>query len=33
MLGISSLAKRFFGSHNERKLRGYIARLEAINAL
>ncbi len=33
MLGISSLAKRFFGSLNERKLRGYIARLEAINAL
>ena len=33
MLGLSSLAKRFFGSLNERKLRGYIARLEAINAL
>jgi preprotein translocase subunit SecA len=33
MLGFSSLAKRFFGSLNERKLRGYIARLDTINAL
>ena len=33
MLGLSSIAKRFFGSANDRKLRRYIARLARINAL
>ena len=33
MLGLSSIAKRFFGSVNDRKLRRYQARLERINAL
>ena len=33
MLGLSSIAKRFFGSTNDRKLRRYSARLARINAL
>ncbi|MGB1463153.1 MAG: preprotein translocase subunit SecA [Parvibaculales bacterium] len=33
MLGLSSIAKRLFGSANDRKLRRYIARLARINAL
>jgi len=33
MLGLSSIAKRFFGSANDRKLRRYSARLARINAL
>ena len=33
MLGLSSIAKRFFGSSNDRKLRRYNARLARINAL
>ena len=33
MLGLSSLARRFFGSVNDRKLRKYSRRVEAINAL
>ena len=33
MLGLSSIAKRFFGSANDRKLRRYTARLARINAL
>ena len=33
MLGLSSIAKRFFGSSNDRKLRSYNARLTSINAL
>ena len=33
MLGLSSIAKRFFGSVNDRKLRPYSGRLERINAL
>ena len=33
MLGLSSIAKRFFGSANDRKLRRYNARLARINAL
>ena len=33
MLGLSSIAKRFFGSVNDRKLRRYAGRLERINAL
>ncbi|CAI8220081.1 MAG: Protein translocase subunit SecA [Alphaproteobacteria bacterium] len=33
MLGLSSIAKRFFGSSNDRKLRRYSARLARINAL
>ncbi len=33
MLGLSSIAKRFFGSANDRKLRRYTARLGRINAL
>ena len=33
MLGLSSIAKRFFGSANDRKLRRYSARLPRINAL
>ena len=33
MLGLSSIAKRLFGSANDRKLRRYSARLARINAL
>ncbi len=33
MLGFSSIAQRFFGSANERKLRGLWKRVEEINAL
>ena len=33
MLGLSSVAKRLFGSVNDRKLRRYAGRLERINAL
>ena len=33
MLGLSSIAKRFFGSANDRKLRRYSTRLARINAL
>ena len=33
MLGLPSLARRFFGSVNDRKLRQYTRRVEAINAL
>jgi preprotein translocase subunit SecA len=33
MLGLSGIAQRFFGSSNERKLRGYFKRVEEINAL
>jgi preprotein translocase subunit SecA len=33
MLGLSSIAKRFFGSSNDRKLRRYSTRLARINAL
>ena len=33
MLGLSSVAKRLFGSVNDRKLRRYAGRLEHINAL
>ena len=33
MLGLSSLAQRLFGSVNDRKLRGFMARVGKINAL
>ena len=33
MLGLSSLAQRLFGSANDRKLRGFLARIDKINAL
>ena len=33
MLGLSSMASRFFGSANERKLKMYQPRIDAINAL
>src|SRR6202522_1888304 len=33
MLGLSGIAQRFFGSSNERKLRGFFKRVEEINAL
>ncbi len=33
MLGLSSLAQRLFGSANDRKLRGFLARVDKINAL
>ncbi len=33
MLGFSSIAQRFFGSANERKVRSYSRRVEEINAL
>ena len=33
MLGLSGIAQRFFGSSNERKLRGYFRTVEEINAL
>ena len=33
MLGLGSIASKLFGSSNERKLKSYSARVEAINAL
>jgi preprotein translocase subunit SecA len=33
MLGLTTFARKFFGSVNDRKLRGYLARVEKINAL
>src|ERR1700678_4527337 len=33
MLGLNGIAQRFFGSSNDRKLRGYFKRVEEINAL
>ncbi len=33
MLGLNDIAQRFFGSSNERKLRPFMRRVEAINAL
>ena len=33
MLGLSGIAQQFFGSSNERKLRGFFKRVEEINAL
>ncbi|MBL8575382.1 MAG: preprotein translocase subunit SecA [Hyphomicrobiaceae bacterium] len=33
MFGLGSLAKKIFGSPNDRKVKGYRARVEAINAL
>ena len=33
MLGLKTLAHRLFGSVNERKLRGYLARVDQINKL
>ena len=33
MFGLKTLAHRFFGSVNDRKLRSYIARVAEINAL
>lgn len=33
MLGLKTIARQFFGSVNDRKLRGYLSRVEKINAL
>ena len=33
MLGLTTFARKFFGSVNDRKLSGYLARVEKINAL
>jgi preprotein translocase subunit SecA len=33
MLGLNGIAQRFFGSSNDRKLKGYFKRVEEINAL
>jgi preprotein translocase subunit SecA len=33
MIGLNSLTRRFFGSANDRRLKPFLARVEAINAL